>query len=203
MKLSAILAAHWPRYVAASHDRHHRIPPAHHDAVAAVCACRTAALGGQRHDCKECSQTRFAYHSCNHRACPQCGGADAHAWAAAQEAKLLAGVPCFMLTFTLPGQMRDFARQHQRWFYDAMFAAMSGTLKDFAQDKKHLGGMAGLIQSPPPAPSPFRFAPGLLLRRSLSRGCRRRSAHRRAAHLDAADGVSSAPARHHARAGFA
>ncbi len=141
MKLSAILAAHWPRYVAASHDRHHRIPPAHHDAVAAVCACRTAALGGQRHDCKECAQTRFAYHSCNHRACPQCGGADAHAWAAAQEAKLLAGVPCFMLTFTLPEQMRGFARQQQRWFYDAMFAAMSGTLKDFAQDKKHLGGI--------------------------------------------------------------
>ncbi len=36
-----------------------------------------------------------------------------------------------------------------------------------------------LIQSPPPAPSPFRFAPGLLLRRSLSRGCRRRSVVRR------------------------
>ncbi len=34
-----------------------------------------------------------------------------------------------------------------------------------------------LIRSPPPAPSPFRCAPGLLLRRSLSRGCRRRSAH--------------------------
>jgi|GEM_PF-2158913 len=33
-----------------------------------------------------------------------------------------------------------------------------------------------LIQSPPPAPSPFRCAPGLLLRRSLSRGYRRRSA---------------------------
>ena len=27
-----------------------------------------------------------------------------------------------------------------------------------------------LIRSPPPAPSPFRFAPELLLRRSLSRG---------------------------------
>ena len=34
-----------------------------------------------------------------------------------------------------------------------------------------------LIRSPPPAPSPFRCAPGLLLRRSLSRGYRRRSAH--------------------------
>jgi len=33
-----------------------------------------------------------------------------------------------------------------------------------------------LIQLPPPAPSPFRCAPGLLLRRSLSHGYRRRSA---------------------------
>lgn len=35
-----------------------------------------------------------------------------------------------------------------------------------------------LIRSPPPAPSPFRDAPGLLLRRSLTRGYRHRSAHR-------------------------
>ncbi|MBL9178605.1 MAG: transposase zinc-binding domain-containing protein [Verrucomicrobiaceae bacterium] len=118
-----------------------RIHPAQHDAVAAVCACRTAALGAQRYDCDDCGKTRFAYHSCNHRACPKCGGADQHEWAAAQETKLIPGVPCFMMT---------------------------------------------LIQSPPPAPSPFRCAPGLLLRRSLSRGCRRRSAHRRTAHLDAA-----------------
>ena len=34
-----------------------------------------------------------------------------------------------------------------------------------------------LIRSPPPAPSPFRCAPGPLLRHGLSRGYRRRSAH--------------------------
>jgi hypothetical protein len=142
LKLASILEAHWPRYVADS-QRRHAILPAHHDAVAAVCACRTAALGGQRHDCDDCAKTYFAYHSCNHRACPQCGGQHQHKWAAAQQAKLLPGVPCFMLTFTLPEQMRPFARQHQPWFYDAMFEAMSSVLKDFAQDKRHLGGMAG------------------------------------------------------------
>lgn len=144
MTLASILEAHWPRYVATSQQQQrHRIHPAQHDAVAAVCACRTAALGAQRYHCDDCAQTRFTYHSCNHRACPKCGGADQHEWAAAQEAKLIPGVPCFMLTFTLPEQMRRFARQHQRWFYDAMFAAMSCTLKDFAQDQRHLGGMAG------------------------------------------------------------
>lgn len=141
MELAAILEAHWPRFVA--QQQRHRIHPAQHDAVAAVCACRTAALGGQRYDCADCRRMRFAYHSCNHRACPKCGAHEQHDWAAAQEAKLIPGVPCFMLTFTLPEQMRPFARQHQRWFYDAMFEAMSTTLKDFAQDKRHLGGMAG------------------------------------------------------------
>jgi hypothetical protein len=34
-----------------------------------------------------------------------------------------------------------------------------------------------LIRSPPPAPSPFRCAPGPLLRIGPSRGCHRRSAH--------------------------
>jgi hypothetical protein len=48
-----------------------------------------------------------------------------------------------MLTFTLPEQLRRFAYQHQAWFYDALFAAVSSTLNTFARDAKHLGGTPG------------------------------------------------------------
>ena len=44
-------------------------------AVRAITRCRTPALGGRAFACRDCSQTRFAWHSCNHKACPQCGRA--------------------------------------------------------------------------------------------------------------------------------
>lgn len=107
-------------------------------------ACRTAVLGGQVHQCGECAdERRYVYHSCHHRACPRCGGREQKEWAAAQEAKLLPRVPCFMLTFTIPEELRRFAYQQQAWFYDAMFKAAAETLMDFAHDVKHLGGTPG------------------------------------------------------------
>jgi hypothetical protein len=141
MDLASILTAHWGRF-AATHR--HILTAAHYKAARAVMACRTAALGGQVHQCGECvDERRYVYHSCNHRACPKCGGRGQKEWAAAQEAKLLARVPYFMLTFTIPEELRAFAYQEQRWFYDAMFKAAAGTLMDFSLDEKHLGGTPG------------------------------------------------------------
>ena len=139
MELAAILTAHWGRF-AASHR--HLLTAAHHRAAEAVRACRTAALGGQVHHCGDCQRQTYVYHSCNHRACPKCGGREQKEWAAAQEAKLLRAA-YFMATFTLPAELRPFAYRQQRWFYDLMFRAMALTLKDFAHDEKHLGGTPG------------------------------------------------------------
>ena len=139
MDLASILTAHWPRF-AASHR--HLLTRAHYRAAQAVLACRTPTLGGQIYRCGDCSKVHFAYHSCNHRACPKCGAREQAEWAAAQEAKLLP-VNYFMLTFTLPEQLRRFAYREQAWFYDALFAAASTTLRRFARDAKHLGGTPG------------------------------------------------------------
>jgi len=94
------------------------------------------------HHCGDCQRQTYVYHSCNHRACPKCGGREQKEWAAAQEAKLLRA-SYFMATFTLPAELRPFAYRQQRWFYDLMFRAMALTLKDFAQDTRHLGGTPG------------------------------------------------------------
>lgn len=139
MDLASILSAHWPRF-AASHR--HLLTRSHYRAADAVLACRTPALGAQVYRCGDCAQVRFAYHSCNHRACLKCGGQAQAEWTVAQEAKLLP-VPYFMLTFTLPEPLRRFAYRQQAWFYDAMFAAVSSTLNAFAHDAKHLGGTPG------------------------------------------------------------
>lgn len=139
MELAAILAAHWGRF-ASTHR--HLLTGAHHRAAEAVLACRTAALGGQVHHCGDCQRQAYVYHSCNHRACPKCGGREQKEWAAAQEAKLLRA-SYFMPTFTLPAELRPFAYRQQRWFYDLMFQAMALTLMEFAQDTRHLGGTPG------------------------------------------------------------
>lgn len=115
---------------------------AHHRAARAVSLCRTAALGGQAYECKECDETKYAYHSCNHRSCPQCGGQDQQEWAAAQQAKLLR-TRYFMLTVTMPEEMRRFVYQQQAWFYDLFFNAVSSALKDLGADPQHLGGKIG------------------------------------------------------------
>jgi hypothetical protein len=139
MELAAVFAAHWGRFASA---HRHLLTGAHYRAAEAVPLCRTAELGGQVHHCADCRRQTYVYHSCNHRACPKCGGRGQKEWAAAQEAKLLRA-SYFMLTFTLPGELRTFTYRQQRWFYDLMFKAMALTLMDFAQDGKHLGGTPG------------------------------------------------------------
>jgi hypothetical protein len=139
MELAAVFAAHWGRF-ASTHR--HLLAAAHYRAAEAVLSCRTAELGGQVHHCGDCQRQTYVYHSCNHRACPKCGGREQKEWAAAQEARLLRAA-YFMPTFTLPGELRAFAYRHQRWFYDLLFRAMAQTLTDFAQDERHLGGTPG------------------------------------------------------------
>jgi len=39
-------------------------------AVGAILHCRTAVMGGQVFGCRDCGGRHFAWHSCNHKACP-------------------------------------------------------------------------------------------------------------------------------------
>ena len=93
--LAEILRRHWPAYWARFGTA---IPPAHRAAVKAILTCRTPQRGGHLFVC-DCGAMEFAYHSCGHRACHQCGKADAHTWAQRQEIQLLP-VPYFLVTFT-------------------------------------------------------------------------------------------------------
>lgn len=137
--LREILAAHWPAYAA----RFGRwIPDEQRAAVRAILRCRTAALGGQRYRCG-CGREHFAYHSCNHRACPRCGRDDAAAWLAAQRARLLP-VPYFLVTLTVPAELRAPIRAARQLWYGALLKAAAGALQDLAAQPKHLGAELGL-----------------------------------------------------------
>ena len=139
MSLAEILAAHWPAYVAKFGKL---IPDEQHAAVRAIRRCRTAALGGQRYRCA-CGTEHFAHHSCNHRACPRCGRDDAAVWLEQQRTRLLP-VVYFLVTLTVPEQLREPIRAAMKAWYGALLKEGAGALQDLAAQPKHLGAELGI-----------------------------------------------------------
>ena len=139
--LAELLTRHGPDYLA-RHRGH--LPPAQRRALTAILRCRTPAMGGHRCACSECGEEVFRFHSCNHRLCPRCGGADTHDWLQRQLGRLLP-VHCFLLTFTLPEQLRFLARDHPGWFLDSLFDESAATLQEIAANPRHLGAQLGFF----------------------------------------------------------
>ena len=114
------------------------LSPEQRRAIWAITHCRTAALGGRAFGCKKCGLIHFAFHSCNHKACPQCGSANTARWVDRELRKLL-HAPYFLVTFTLPSQMREcFFGPLARQAYDLFFAAVSAALQEKLANAKGL-----------------------------------------------------------------
>ncbi|HXJ58175.1 MAG TPA: transposase [Verrucomicrobiae bacterium] len=107
-------------------------------ALWAITHCRTPALGGRAFVCQDCQKVQFAWHSCNHKACPQCGAAATTSWVQRELAKLVQA-PYFLVTFTLPAQLRDcFFGPLAKQAYDLFFTAVSGALSEKLANDKNL-----------------------------------------------------------------
>ena len=110
----------------------------------AIESCRTAALGGHVYYCNNCRRDCYSYHSCKSRYCPQCQNEQADQWLAKQQ-QLLLKVPHFLVTFTLPAELRALARSHQKTVYNILMRASAAALLTLTQNPKFLGGMVGII----------------------------------------------------------
>jgi hypothetical protein len=137
-----VVRRHGPAYL-----RRHgtMLLPSHRAALEDILRCHTPAAGGSLYACAPCSAQRFAYHRCGNRACGQCGAPQAQAWLERQREQLLAGVPYFLVTFTVPEPLRAFIRQHQRLCYGMLLRESAATLQDIAAQPKHLGGELALL----------------------------------------------------------
>jgi Putative transposase/Transposase zinc-binding domain len=111
--------------------------------MAAIEACRTAALGGHVRRCTKCALIEISYCSCRDRHCPTCQGSVARAWLEARQADLLP-VEYFHVVFTLPQPIAVVAYQNKEVVYGILFEAAAETLKTIARDPKHLGAEIGL-----------------------------------------------------------
>ena len=121
-----------------------RMPKSHLKAMEAIEQCRTEALGGHISQCTACGELEYRYHSCKNRHCPTCQNEEAARWLEQQRALLLP-VPYFLVTFTLPEELRCVARSHQQCLYNLLFQTSAAALKALALDPTYLGGQLGLV----------------------------------------------------------
>jgi hypothetical protein len=121
-----------------------RMPGNHFKVMRAVEQCRTPALGGQVYRCAPCDETRYSYHSCRNRHCPKCQHEQTEDWLQLQREMLLP-VPYFLLTFTLPAQLRQIASQNQKCMYSLLFRASAQATQQLARDPRFVGGQIGMV----------------------------------------------------------
>ena len=87
--------------------------PSQRKALTALKQCRTTQSPVMMAQCDGCEKQIFIPHSCGHRNCPHCQHHESQQWL---ERQLNKQVPAeyFLLTFTLPDELRPLAWQHQR-----------------------------------------------------------------------------------------
>jgi ribosomal protein L37AE/L43A len=141
VELAEIFRLHGPQYRAQFGAR---MLPSHLRAMQDIENCRTASLGGQLYYCPHCDEPRYSYHSCKNRHCPKCQNEQANDWLQEQQSLLLP-VTHFLLTFTLPAELRALARSNQKTIYNLLFRASSQALLQLAHDPRFVGASLGMV----------------------------------------------------------
>jgi len=106
--------------------------------------CRTEDLGGPVYRCDACGESRYSYHACRNRHCPKCQHEQTEAWLTLQQ-ELLLPTPYFLLTFTLPSELRELAFRHQKLIYTLLFRTCSQAAQKLARDPRFIGGQIGMV----------------------------------------------------------
>ena len=126
------------------------LPREHRKVIKAIQACRSGELGVAIYQCQNCGAFHTVNRSCGNRHCPLCQYQKSQIWLEKQKAHQLPG-PYFMITFTVPEELRMFIRSHQELGYSALFKASSQALKILAKDQKFIGtdqpGFTGVLHT--------------------------------------------------------
>ena len=114
------------------------MPQNHRRAISAIRQCRRGPFGLNVFHCDSCGSVHITKCSCGNRHCPTCQNDKAEQWLINQSRNLL---PCsyFLITFTVPKDLRPFCRSNQQAAYSAMFSAASDALRTLAKDKRFCG----------------------------------------------------------------
>ena len=106
--LAEVVRRYGPAYLARFGEA---VPCEHRKVLGAIAACRTGELGTIVYACSRCGQHHRTGQSCGNRHCPTCQHHKSQTWLESQQQRLLP-CPYFLLTFTLPAELRRFARRN-------------------------------------------------------------------------------------------
>lgn len=145
MRLAAIITAFEADFLARYRTR---MLPSHRQALAAMKVCRSQLGPSMQATCEACHHHIWVPHSCGHRNCPHCQAHESQQWIARQ---LKNQVPAdyFLLTFTLPAELRALAWHHQRAIYALMTRCSWETVSTFSHNDRQRHDRAA---HPLPAP---------------------------------------------------
>jgi hypothetical protein len=115
------------------------MPKSHRKVIDSIIGCRTEVCGIALYQCEKCGELHRVYRSCGNRHCPTCQHHKTRQWLEKQMKRQLPGHH-FLLTFTVPENLRRFIRKNQRVAYSALFKASSEAMKKLALDKHYIGG---------------------------------------------------------------
>jgi len=90
----------------------------------------------------DCEQQIYVPYPCGHRSCPQCQAHESQRWIERQVQKQVPG-SYFMLTFTIPAELRPLARANQQFIYNLITQCAWDTVRTFSQNDKTLQGTPG------------------------------------------------------------
>lgn len=123
-------------------EKRYTLTPMMRRTIDAMNRCRTQSRYISYWQCGHCHHEAGFPLSCGNRHCPQCQHHTTQQWLHIQQMKLLP-VSYFMLTFTLPAQLRALTKAHDKAIYTAMFTLVNQLLLDFAKRHKQLNGQIG------------------------------------------------------------
>jgi hypothetical protein len=145
--IQQLFRAHGTAYLARYGER---MPANHKKVIHAIRNCGTGAFGQHSFSCNGCGELHSADSSCGNRHCPTCQAGKSDEWLNKQLKKALP-VNYFMITFTVPAELRRLIRANQRVAYAALFKAGSGAIKKLAKDERHIGcetaGLTGILHT--------------------------------------------------------
>lgn len=121
-----------------------RLLPSQMQALAAMKRCRTRFAPRMLAQCTACGEQRSVPHSCGHRACPHCQHHDSEVWLQRQLQSLVPAT-YFLITFTLPAELRGLTWGHQRVVYALMMQCAWDTLNTFSHNDSKLGATPGAV----------------------------------------------------------
>ncbi len=146
MDICKVITNHLPKF---TEKYKHCFPGDKISVLYDIIRCRTSENGEMLYTCPECGKKEWLSHSCGNRNCPKCQNHLATEWLEKNVNKLLP-VDYFLVTFTIPAELKIVAMKNEKLFYSLLFTASSEAMKELASNKKHLGaeiGMTGVLHT--------------------------------------------------------